>query len=59
MYEGNATKVQKPAPKPARSYSGKHGTRAPCCEQAKQVRCVCEASWSCPVHGMWCVGSHS
>ena len=63
MYEGSAIQNQKPEPKkqspasPA-SYSGQTGTIYPCCEKAVRQNCVCRASWQCPVHGGWCVGSH-
>ncbi len=51
---------QKPEPRKPRevAYAGKTGTIYPCCEQAKRRQCVCTASWKCPVHGGWCVGSH-
>ena len=29
-----------------------------CCPLAKQVQCVCVASFDCPIHGRFCIGSH-
>jgi hypothetical protein len=58
MYEGSATQDQKPAEKPKYEPHPNHGTVYQCCEKARRVSCVCRISWSCPVHGSWCVGSH-
>ena len=46
---------QEPAPRVERYQPTGPGR---CCEQAKPARCVCVASWKCPVHGSWCWGSH-
>lgn len=55
-YTGQALTEQKPAPKePQKAVTG---TEHPCCEKDVRVPCVCRISWSCPVHGGWCVGSH-
>lgn len=32
--------------------------RGRCCESATRVQCVCRVSWSCPTHGVKCIGSH-
>jgi hypothetical protein len=29
-----------------------------CCRKARRVFCVCSASFTCPVHGNFCIGTH-
>lgn len=45
-----------PQAPPAVPFAWHQGDR--CCPRATKVHCVCIASWSCPVHGSHCFGSH-
>jgi len=58
LYEGGSLDSQRVAQKPAARERYKPTSPRACCDKAVRVRCVCEASWDCPVHGQWCWGSH-